>query len=268
MTISLVSTLAIGALLLLGFFNGLRRGGIREGTALIGILLGALLVEIWVERWGQTLHDRGGLKIENARWLVGLGLLFGVAIFGGYGSGLLIRRVSLKSSDRMIGALIGLLNSGLLISFALRYTQQFYFNERASGEIIQSWIRSNPLSNRLLTWIDLALVGAAAAVAIVSLLAGTIRLGRLVTQPKPKPASKPAGGQAQGAGGAKPAGGAGGASGAGAKPTGGAATGAGGFGGGAGGSGAGGSGATGAGGAPAAAAGPKQGAPQDQFRGT
>jgi hypothetical protein len=258
MTLSLVSTLAIGALLLVGFFNGLRRGGIREGAALIGILLGALLVEIWVERWGQTLHDRSGLKIENARWLVGLGLLFSVAIFGGYGSGLLIRRASLKSSERMIGSLLGLLNSALLISFALRYTQQFYFNEQGSGEIIQSWIRSGPLSNRLLTWVDLALVGAAAALAIVSLLTGTIRLGRLATQPKPKPASKPAGGQAQGAGGAKPQQGAAGAA---PKPAGGAG-GAGGFGGGAVGGGA------AAGGAPAAPAGPKPGAPQDQFRGT
>lgn len=218
MTISLVSTLAIGALLLLGFFNGLRRGSIKEGAALIGILLGALLVEFWVERWGQTLHTRSGLKIENARWLVGLGLLFGTALFGGYGSGLLIRRGPLKSGERMVGSLLGLVNSSLLISFALRYTQQFYFMERDTGEVAESWIRSGPLSERLVTWIDLALIGAAVTIAIASLLVGTIRLGRLITQPRPATAGdKPGAAKPQGAAPAKPAGAAGAAP---AKPAG------------------------------------------------
>lgn len=250
MTISLVSTLVIGALLLLGFFNGLRRGSIKEGAALIGILLGALLVEFWVERWGQTLHTRSGLKIENARWLVGLGLLFGTALFGGYGSGLLIRRGSLKSVERMVGALLGLVNSSLLISFALRYTQQFYFMERDTGEIAESWIRSSPISQRLVTWIDLALVGAAVTIAVASLLIGTIRLGQLVTQPKP---SKPGAAKPQGAGAAKPQQGQGAAA---PKPAG-AAGGGGAVIGGAGG---------GAGVAPAPA--PKPVAPQDQLRGS
>lgn len=203
MSLPLISSLVIGVLLLLGLLNGFRRGGIREGAALIGVLLGALLVELWADRWGQTLHERSGLKIENARWLVGLALLLGAAIVAGYGSGLLIRRGALKSGERITGGLLGLINTALLVSFTLRYTQQLYFNEREPGQIVETWIRNGIASRLMLTWTDLALVGAAALMAVAVVLTAAIRLGRLATQPRPsaKP-DKPA--PAAGAFGPKP----------------------------------------------------------------
>lgn len=193
MNMSLISSIAIGLLLGFGFFNGLRRGGIREGAALIGVLLGALLVEFWAERWGQQLSQRSGLKIENARWLVGLGLLLGTALLSGYGSGLLIRRHTIKNGERLGGALLGLLNFALLTAFSLRYTQSFLYNEFDPTQPVESWIRSGLVSERMLAWIDVVLAGAALTLAVIAILTLALRLGRLVTQPRPAPKpSRPA----------------------------------------------------------------------------
>lgn len=186
-----ISSIIIGVFLVFGLLNGLRRGGLKEGTALVGVLLGALLVEYWARRWGQAVSQRSGLKLETATWLLSLGLLLGTALLSGYGSGLLIRRHIMKSGERLGGALLGLLNMGLLVSFTLRYTQQFYFNEANPAQQVPSWIRSGLLSRYMLEWVGLVLLGAAGVLALLSIITGAMRLGRLATRPVPTPAPKP-----------------------------------------------------------------------------
>ena len=190
---TLAGSIITGMLLLLGFANGLRRGGIKEGTALIGVLLGALLVEFWAQRWGQTLSERSGLHINNAVLLLSLALLIGTALFSGYGSGLFFRRTTMKSGERIAGALLGLLNMGLLTSFTLRYTQELYFNETDPTQPVQSWIRESIVSRFMLNWLGYVLLGAALTLGIVSIVMATLRLERLAATPRPpaKPA-KPA----------------------------------------------------------------------------
>lgn len=183
----LASTIIIGCLLAFGLINGFRHGGLKEGVALVGILLGALLVAFWVEPWGSRLSERSGLKPENARWVIALGLLVGTALFTGYGSGIFIRRTVLKTKERLSGALLGLLNMGLLVSFTLRYTQQFYFIETNPAEPQASWIREGALSRYMVDWVGYLLIGAALTIGFVALILRSMWLARVATQQPAKP---------------------------------------------------------------------------------
>lgn len=189
----LVSTIIIGCILAFGLINGFRHGGLKEGVALVGVLLGALLVEFWVEPWGSRLSERSGLKPENARWVIALLLLNGTALFSGYGSSIFIRRNVLKTKERLSGALLGLLNMGLLVSFTLRYTQQFYFIETNPAEPQESWIRAGALSRYMVDWVGYLLIGATLTIGFVALILRSMWLARLATQQQPaKPgAGKP-----------------------------------------------------------------------------
>ncbi len=190
---TLVGSILIGLVLLVGFANGLRRGGIKEGTALIGVLLGALLVEFWAESWGRTLSERSGLRINNAVLLLSLVLLIGTALFSGYGTGLFFKRRAIKSGERVGGGLLGLLNMGLLVSFTLRYTQLLYFNETDPTQPVQSWIRAGIVSRFMFDWLGYVLLGAALALGVFSLITATLRLGRLAATPRPADAQAGAG---------------------------------------------------------------------------
>jgi uncharacterized membrane protein required for colicin V production len=203
---TLVGSIIIGLLLAIGFANGVRRGGIKEGTALIGVLLGALLVEFWAERWGQTLSDRSGLLTNNAFLLLSLALLIGTALFSGYGSGLFFPRRAMKGSERFGGGLLGLLNVGLLISFTLRYAQQYYYMETDPAQPVENWIRTGIASRFMLNWLGYVLLGAALALGIFSMVTAALRLGRLAATPRPpaKPAATGAKPQAGGGAPAKP----------------------------------------------------------------
>lgn len=181
----LISTIIIGCVLTFGLINGLRHGGIKEGIALVGVLLGALLVEFWVDSWGGRLSERSGLKLENAKWVIALSLLMGTALFSGYGSGIFIRRGLLKTKERLGGALLGLLNMGLLVSFTLRYTQQFYFIETDPAQPQASWIRAGALSRYMVDWIGYTLIGAAFAIGAVALITRTMWIAKLATQNVP-----------------------------------------------------------------------------------
>jgi uncharacterized membrane protein required for colicin V production len=178
----LISTIIIGCVLTFGLINGFRHGGIKEGIALVGVLLGTLLVEFWVEPWGGRLSERSGLKPENAKWVISLALLVGTALFSGYGSGIFIRRGVIKTKERMGGALLGLLNMGLLVSFTLRYTQQFYFIESNPAQPQASWIRAGALSRYMVDWIGYTLIGAAFAIGAVALITRTMWIAKLMTQ--------------------------------------------------------------------------------------
>jgi hypothetical protein len=199
---TLVGSIIIGLLLAVGFANGVRRGGIKEGTALIGVLLGALLVEFWAERWGQTLSERSGLLSNNAFLLLSLALLIGTALFSGYGSGLFFPRRAMKGSERFGGGLLGLLNMGLLVSFTLRYAQQYYYGETDPTQPVENWIRTGIVSQFMLNWLGYVLLGAALALGIFSMVTATLRLGRLAATPRPpaKPAGTAAKPQGAGAG--------------------------------------------------------------------
>lgn len=210
MTRELVPTIIVGALLIAGFFNGMRRGSLKEGTALVGVLLGALLVEYWAERWGIVLNQRSGINVNQAKFLSSVVLLIGTALFSGYGSGLLLRRGAIKGGERLGGGFLGLLNMGLLVSFTLRNIQRYYYQELVATEPIETWVRANVLTRWMLNWVGYVLLGAAFALGLIAIITSTVRIGRRAAKPAPAPAKAPSKAPADkpavgGAPGAKPA---------------------------------------------------------------
>jgi hypothetical protein len=176
---ALAGSIVVGLALLIGALNGLRRGALKEGMALIGILLGVLLVAPWSGPWGIVLTRRIGWPPITGQWIAALGLLWGTALLSGYGSGALLpwRQTRIPALQRGIGALLGLLNGGLLAGFTLRYTQLYYYGEATLGHR-PTWIRDSVASNFLLDRLDLLLLGLAWTVAVASLIVSLVQLVR------------------------------------------------------------------------------------------
>jgi hypothetical protein len=176
---ALAGSIVVGLVLLIGTLNGLRRGALKEGMALIGILLGVLLITLWAERWGIVLSRRLGWLPIIGQWIAAMALLWGTALLSGYGSGTLLpwRPARIPALQRGIGALLGLLNGGLLAGFTIRYTQQFYYGETVLARQ-QTWIRDSVASRFLLDRLDLLLLGLAWTVAVASLIVSLVQLVR------------------------------------------------------------------------------------------
>ena len=195
---ALVGTILVALALLVGALNGMRRGATREAVALIGVLLGALLVNLWVERWGVVVAQRTRWQPGTGQWIAAMGLLWSTSLLAGYGSGSLLPRRTgrLAGSQRAIGALLGLVNWGLLAGLALRYTQTLLYGETPGAQKPTTWIRASVASRFLLERFDLILLAFAWGVAVIALVVTLVQLVRRLLAPRPpaKPAStnKPA----------------------------------------------------------------------------
>ncbi|GAC1353598.1 MAG: hypothetical protein NVSMB42_09610 [Herpetosiphon sp.] len=198
-------TIIIAILLVIGTLNGLRRGLLKEAVALIGVLLGALLAQgwgvAWARQYGATVVAPGSLHSWGERVLT-LGLLFGVALLTGYGSGALVPQRIGKPSliQRLGGAVLGLLNWGLLCAFTLSFVQQLWFSTSdgtlainphvvgpvdpgsvappAAATLNASWIMHAPVTRLLVERLGSLLLLVAAAFAVLSLVAALTRSGR------------------------------------------------------------------------------------------
>ncbi len=191
---ALAGTILVAVALLLGALNGFRRAAVKEGMALVGVLLGALLVSLWIERLGLDLARRTRWQPGTGRWLAAMATLWVTALLAGYGSGSLLpgRAVRMSSMLRAGGAVLGLLNAGLLLGLSLRYTQTYLYDETAEQKA--TWIRSAVASRFLLDRFDMIVLGVAWSIAAVSLIVTLVRLvRRLFAAPQPAvtPASPP-----------------------------------------------------------------------------
>lgn len=106
-------------LALLGFQRGIQ----REAMTLIGILLGALLVEIWAPTWAIANATRFDNDVAGTQALISVVLLLFSSIFIGYGGALLLpsRKQLAQGSARWYGVLAGGINGLLLVGLLLRY---------------------------------------------------------------------------------------------------------------------------------------------------
>src|SRR5262245_45871189 len=113
---TIVVALVLAVLGLVGYIRELRRGLL----ALIGTLVGALLVDFWAAPWGQSLASRfvGG-DAQRLTFIVSCVLFLWGALFVGYGGGLLLHRPKERPpfQRRLVGALLGGLNGVLIVGF-------------------------------------------------------------------------------------------------------------------------------------------------------
>src|SRR5262245_47844929 len=120
LALTIVITLVLLLLGLIGYVRDTRRGLL----ALAGTLLGAVLVDFWGPVWGASLASRvvGG-DPQRLTFAVNSLLFLWSALFVGYGGGTLLNRSKERPpfSQRIVGALLGLLNAVLIVGYLLRY---------------------------------------------------------------------------------------------------------------------------------------------------
>jgi hypothetical protein len=122
MALNITIVAALVLLVLLGFV-GFRRDLRRSVLALVGTLLGAILVGFWAELWGQSLTQRfGGGNPQRLTFIVScLIFLFSVLVVG-YGGGVLFGpKERTPFPRRLASGLLGLLNGALIVGYLLRF---------------------------------------------------------------------------------------------------------------------------------------------------
>ena len=174
---------------------GVGRGIQREAVTLIGILLGAVLAEMWSPVWAITNAARFNQDVAGTQALIALALVLGCAIFIGYGGALLLpsRRQLAQGRARVFGGIAGAINGLLLLGFVLRYATPKI--EPAPVPLFATTRIGSLLIQRLPT---LLLFGALAGVAIVlvRLIQRLLvkihgKAAQTATKPAAKPAAKP-----------------------------------------------------------------------------
>jgi hypothetical protein len=192
---TLVGSVVVGIALLVGVLVGARRGATKEVMALVGVLLGALLVTTWASRWGVAIATRTGWQRTTGEWIGAMMLLWGTALFAGYGSAALLPRTAarMSSAQRIAGAALGLVSATLLTGLTLRLTQTLFYGE-VGNDRQMTWIRQAVVSRFLLERFDLLVLGATWTFAVVALVVSLVRLLRMffvAAKPAPAPAAKP-----------------------------------------------------------------------------
>ncbi len=114
----------VAAILLIFCFFGFRRGGWPSGFALLGTLIGTVLVDLWREGIVGVLTAIGLLNGWTA-FLAMSGLLL-LAMIVGYNIDIIIElglEDAVEWSHRLVGALIGLVNGALVVTYLIRYAE-------------------------------------------------------------------------------------------------------------------------------------------------
>ncbi|MCX7860070.1 MAG: CvpA family protein [Chloroflexus sp.] len=150
--------LDVGAAVILVLFTviGLRRGAWPSGFALMGTLIGAVLVDLWRDGVINVL-GRLGLAAGWPLFLALSGLLILATIIG-YGIDMIIE-LGLEDAEewshRLTGAAIGVINAALMITYLARYAvvawSEAAMNERLAMALL------TPLVIAWLPWGVLAL---------------------------------------------------------------------------------------------------------------
>jgi Na+-transporting methylmalonyl-CoA/oxaloacetate decarboxylase gamma subunit/uncharacterized membrane protein required for colicin V production len=187
LVIPIVATLVLVTLGLVGYWRDTRRGIL----ALAGTLLGAILVGFWGALWAQDLAKRfGGGDPRTLTFVVSCTTFLFAVLFIGYGGGLLLRRSRERASlsQRLVGALLGLLNGALIIGYMLRFAANQ--NPNAPETLL-----STPVARAFHDGLPLLFLGIAVVVAVLVLVRGLLLIAGVgrVAPAKPVVAAGPKG---------------------------------------------------------------------------
>lgn len=184
---ALTITIAVVMLLFagIGFARGTRRGIVT----LVGTLFGAVLVDLWQNRWAEWLRTERGVE-QPAFWafLITAIVFVLAALVIGYGSSMLLRKdpkaPPLTAGDRLLGGLVGALNAALIVSYLLRYAEEAWTDGTATAVIAAS-----PVAAILAAWLAWFVLALVVTTGVFVLLRVTLTVGKaLTTRPAPAPA--------------------------------------------------------------------------------
>lgn len=114
---------------------GYHRGGMRELCTAVGILFGSRLADAWAGRWGNWLTDQVDISEGSARFIVWVTVVAIATVICGYGTSLAFFSRP-GPGGRLYGALLGVLNGIVLISFVLDAMRR-YLHDGALPEVVE-----------------------------------------------------------------------------------------------------------------------------------
>jgi hypothetical protein len=190
----LALTVVIGLVLAVLGFVGYVRDLRRSLLALLGTLVGAILVNFWGDQWGASLASRFvNADVQRITFYVNCAVFLWSALVVGYGGGILLNRIKDRSfQQRLTSALLGLINGVLIVGFLLRFAS-------AKQPSFAPVIEANPLAKIIHDGMPLLFLAVAGLVTIMIIIRGVFGLvSRGVTPPPPpkpvetRPATTPA----------------------------------------------------------------------------
>ncbi len=155
---------------------GIRRGVAKEAMVSAGILLGAILAGRFNEAWGADLATRLALDPGVARFAVSASLLLAGTFLLGYGAGAALGAMRLGTFSRLAGGLLAAFNAGLLLSYLLRWIDEFL----QGGAALDDGIVSEALLRRS----DILLLSAAGVLLLLTVVGWIVNAARSRRQPR------------------------------------------------------------------------------------
>lgn len=116
----LLLDLLLGFIILLFVPFGVRRGVGREALVSAGLLLAAVIIGEWGERFGGWLAARTGLGSGVATFAVELGILLAGTFLVGYGAGGAIAASRPSAWSRIAGGILAAVNGAIFLGYLLR----------------------------------------------------------------------------------------------------------------------------------------------------
>jgi hypothetical protein len=168
---------------------GLLRGTRRGIVTLVGTLFGAVLVDLWQDRWAEWLRTDRAVE-QPALWtfLITATVFVLAALVIGYGGSMLLRNDPKAPppgfGDRLLGGFVGALNAALIVSYLLRYAEEAWTNGAATALIAGS-----PVATILASWLAWFILALVVTTGVFVLLRVTLTVGKALTA---RPAAAPA----------------------------------------------------------------------------
>jgi len=188
---ALALTIVIGLVLAILGFVGYLRDLRRSLLALLGTLVGAILVSFWGDQWGAGLASRFvNADVQRTTFYVSSAVFLWSALVVGYGGGILLNRAKDRPfQHRLTSALLGLINGVLIVGFLLRFAT-------AKQPNFVPAIQADPLAKIIHDGMPLLFLAVAVLVTVMVIARAAIGLfSRGATPPppqKPVPAPPPA----------------------------------------------------------------------------
>jgi hypothetical protein len=185
LALTIIIGLVLAVLGLVGYVRDLR----RSLLALLGTLVGAILVNFSGDQWGAGLASRFvNADVQRITFYVNCAVFLWSALVVGYGGGILLNRAKDRPfQQRLTSALLGLINGVLIIGFLLRFAT-------AKQPNFAPLIQADPLAKLIhdgMPLLFLAVVALVTIIVIVRAVIGIFSRGVTPQAPPKKPVETP-----------------------------------------------------------------------------